>query len=141
MAECREAGKPFGVLVADIDHFKRINDEAGHLVGDDCLRLAAELIADEVGESGTVIRYGGEEFVVLMPGADDARMRACAEAVRARIARSPLTVNGVDLHMTISIGGASAPADRASCATHLLQRADEAMYKAKHDGRNRVVIA
>ena len=141
LSECRRAGRPFGVLVADIDHFKRINDEAGHLVGDDCLRLAADQLIEEVDDAGTVVRYGGEEFVVLMPGADRTALRDCAEAIRARIARSPLLVNGVQLYMTISIGGAIAQADEDIGATTLLQRADEAMYKAKHDGRNRVSMA
>ncbi|SFN49877.1 sensor domain-containing diguanylate cyclase [Dokdonella immobilis] len=141
LEECRAAGKPFSVLVADIDHFKHINDEAGHLVGDDCLRLAASVVGQIVGQGGSVVRYGGEEFVVLLPGVDEPAMRDCAEAIRFRIADSPLTINGESLSMTISIGGATSRADQDGSAMSLLQRADAAMYSAKHDGRNRIAIA
>ena len=109
LAECRAAGKPFSLLVADIDHFKRINDEAGHLVGDDCLRLAADVVGQVVGKGGSVIRYGGEEFVVLLPGIDEAGMRECAETIRAQIRRVyRCLLGGGSRPMTISIGGATA---------------------------------
>ena len=139
--DCRSRCETLGVLVADIDHFKQINDEAGHLVGDDCLHLAANVIARVVGDGGSVVRYGGEEFVVLMPGVDSTRLRDCAESIREAIEQSPLLTNGVPMPMTISIGGALLRADERIGATTLLQRADEAMYKAKHEGRNRVVCA
>jgi two-component system, sensor histidine kinase LadS len=141
LARCRNEGKPLSVLVADIDHFKNINDEAGHLVGDDCLRMAAELIAKVIGKEGTVIRYGGEEFVILLPEMDCEAMQHRAEAIRAELAATPLMVNGVSLAMTISIGGACALAEQSISALSLLQKADEAMYRAKHQGRNRVVVS
>jgi diguanylate cyclase (GGDEF)-like protein len=128
------------VLVADIDHFKRINDEAGHLVGDDCLRMAAELIGRVIGKEGSVVRYGGEEFVILLPGVDAADLRNFAEAIRSVIATSPLAINGDSLAMTISVGGATAQVGDCAAAMALLQKADAAMYKAKHDGRNRIDV-
>lgn len=139
-AGCRAAGQDFSVLVADIDHFKRINDEAGHLIGDDCLHLAASVIEKAVGDSGHVVRYGGEEFVVLLPDINEASMRAKADSIRAALAASPLLANGVPIPMTISIGGAHAAPGDSIAAMDLLQNADAAMYKAKHQGRNRVVV-
>ncbi|TAH43829.1 MAG: diguanylate cyclase [Gammaproteobacteria bacterium] len=138
--DCRAKGRDFSVLVADIDHFKQINDGAGHLIGDDCLHLAASVIERTVGDSGQVVRYGGEEFVVLMPDADETEMRSKANSIRAAIAASPLLTNGVPIPMTISVGGAHAAPGDSITAMDLLQQADEAMYKAKHQGRNRVVV-
>ena len=139
--EALAAGRRFGVLVADIDHFKRVNDEAGHLVGDDCLRLTAAIIEEQVGSNGQVIRYGGEEFVVLLADTDAKSMATIAESIRAEIAERPMMTNGMPIPLTISIGGSLAQPDKRVSAIALLQRADEAMYKAKHDGRNRVVMS
>jgi len=138
--DCRAKGRDFSVLVADIDHFKQINDGAGHLIGDDCLHLAASVIERTVGDSGQVVRYGGEEFVVLMPDVDEIEMRSKANSIRAAIASSPLLTNGVPIPMTISVGGAHAAPGDSIAAMDLLQQADEAMYRAKHQGRNRVVV-
>lgn len=138
--DCRIKGRDFSVLVADIDHFKQINDSAGHLIGDDCLHLAASVIERTVGDSGQVVRYGGEEFVVLMPDADEGEMRTKANSIRAAIAASPLLTNGAPIPMTISVGGAHAAPGDSIAAMDLLQKADEAMFRAKHQGRNRVVV-
>jgi diguanylate cyclase (GGDEF)-like protein len=140
LAECRANSRSLALLVADIDHFKSVNDEAGHLVGDDCLRMVARLIEQLVGQDGSVIRYGGEEFVVILPGFDKSATRGLAESIRIRLAESPLESQGESLRLTISIGGlVSLPNDHDS-AMELLQRADAAMYKAKKEGRNRVVM-
>lgn len=140
LAECRRAGHPFGLLVADIDHFKQVNDEAGHLVGDDCLRLAAATIETVVGQRGSVIRYGGEEFVVLLPGAFRETLAMIGEAIRVAVAGNPLETNGASIPLTISIGAAMSSSSEIFDSTTLLQRADEAMYQAKREGRNRVVV-
>lgn len=141
LAECRATSRSLAVLVADIDHFKRINDETGHLVGDDCLRMVARLIERLVGQDGSVIRYGGEEFVVILPGFDKSATRGLAESIRMKLAESPLVSQGASVRLTISIGGyVSVPADTDS-PMDLLQRADAAMYQAKNEGRNRVVLA
>ena len=136
----RRAGHTFGVLVADIDHFKRVNDEAGHLAGDDCLRLTAATIESVVGDRGHVIRYGGEEFVVLLPDITPETLPLIAERIRAAIAGTAPLSNGSSISPTISIGAAMAASGDAVESTTLLQRADEAMYRAKHEGRNRVVV-
>ncbi|MGB0134446.1 sensor domain-containing diguanylate cyclase [Dokdonella sp.] len=141
VAECRTRSRSLAVLVADIDHFKRVNDEAGHLVGDDCLRMVADLIEKLVGADGSVVRYGGEEFVVILPGFDKTATRGLAESIRIKLAESPLLSQGERLHLTISIGGVVSMAGENDSAMDLLQRADAAMYQAKNDGRNRVVVA
>ncbi len=140
LAECRKTGHAFGVLVADIDHFKQVNDDAGHLVGDDCLRLTASTIEAVVGQHGSVIRYGGEEFVVLLPGVTPDILAAIAEKIRLAVAETPLLANGASIPLTISVGATMAHSNVTMDWTTLLQRADEAMYKAKHEGRNRVVV-
>ncbi|HET9032291.1 MAG TPA: diguanylate cyclase [Dokdonella sp.] len=141
LAASKEAGQAFGVLVADIDHFKRVNDDAGHLAGDDCLRLTATTIEGVVGDRGRVVRYGGEEFVVLVPDTDRDSLFAMAESIRQAIAETEQCVTGSDLSLTISIGAALAPAATTMSSMSLLQSADEAMYRAKREGRNRVALA
>lgn len=141
LAECRAASRSLAVLVADIDHFKQINDEAGHLKGDDCLRMVASQIERLVGQDGSVIRYGGEEFVVILPGFDKSATRGLAESIRMKLAESPLVCQGERLHLTISIGGVVSMAKDNDTPMELLQRADSAMYQAKKEGRNRVVMA
>jgi two-component system, sensor histidine kinase LadS len=141
LAESQVAGRAFAVLVVDIDHFKRVNDETGHLVGDDCLRLAASIIAKHVGSGGSLIRYGGEEFVVLLNDTDAEAAYATAESIRAAVASTPLAVNGSEVSLTVSVGVALAAAGSGIAPLDLLQRADEAMYSAKNRGRNEVVVA
>jgi diguanylate cyclase (GGDEF)-like protein len=136
-----------GLLVLDLDHFKLINDRHGHLVGDHVLAAVAAAVRAEVRDDDIVGRFGGEEFVVLLPGADgdeDARLAAVtvAERIRKRVAalsvEVPETRGGVVVDtLTVSIGGATFPAEGADLA-HLLEVADTAMYAAKRAGRNTV---
>lgn len=140
LAESRKAGHAFGVLVADIDHFKHVNDEAGHLVGDECLRLTAATIEAVVAGRGSVIRYGGEEFVVLLPDTDREKLAGMAEEIRKAVATTPLLSHGTPIALSISVGAALTDAEARISPTSLLKRADEAMYEAKHKGRNHVVI-
>jgi two-component system, sensor histidine kinase LadS len=139
LAESHAAGHTFAVLVVDIDHFKRVNDEAGHLVGDDCLRLTASIIARHAGAGGSLIRYGGEEFVVLLPDTDAEAALATAESIRAAVASTPM-INGSEISLTVSVGVALASAGSGIAPLDLLQRADEAMYSAKNRGRNQVAV-
>jgi diguanylate cyclase (GGDEF)-like protein len=138
--------RPSTVLVLDLDHFKLVNDRFGHLVGDQVLAAVAASVQDEVRDEDIVGRFGGEEFVVLLRGADDDDPRsganAVAERIRERIARlriavpgpqGPLIVEG----LTVSIGGATMPRDGRDLAG-LLEIADAAMYQAKRAGRNLV---
>jgi diguanylate cyclase (GGDEF)-like protein len=134
------------VLVLDLDHFKLVNDQHGHLVGDQVLAAVAEAVRAEVRDDDLVGRFGGEEFVVLLRGDEGAGSRSAAEAVaeriRLRVAGLRVRVPGlhdpyvVD-HLTVSIGGATLPDDGQDLGG-LLEAADAAMYQAKHAGRNQI---
>lgn len=143
VAQARERSAPIALLMLDIDHFKRINDSHGHLAGDDCLRAVAEVLRRHVREGDDfVARYGGEEFVVLLPGAarEDAARRA--EILRKEIAALRIDGHGEPITLTISIGLAALDGqDIHSGPDKLIRAADAALYKAKRDGRNRLVCA
>jgi two-component system cell cycle response regulator len=134
--------KPLSVLVLDIDHFKTINDQHGHLVGDDVLREFSRRVRKAVRGIDLTSRMGGEEFVVAMPDTDAALAMLVGERLRERIANDPfLTSDGAgSIAVTVSIGVASLISDDDTPEA-LLKRADEALYKAKRDGRNRVAAA
>jgi two-component system cell cycle response regulator len=132
-------GKPLTVLVIDIDYFKSINDTYGHDAGDDVLREFAIRIKKSVRGIDLACRYGGEEFVVLMPETDMAVATMVAERLRRRIAGEPFLIqqSARRVEVTISIGLATLLPEEG--APGLLKRADQALYRAKRDGRNRVV--
>jgi len=133
-------GKPIAALVVDIDYFKAVNDTHGHDAGDDVLREFALRIRKAIRNIDLACRYGGEEFVIVMPETDMAVASMVAERLRRRIATEPFAIQqGTrNLEVTISIGIAalSGPDDNAA---GILKRADTALYRAKRDGRNRVV--
>ena len=135
--ELRNAsGQPVALLLLDLDHFKRINDTHGHLVGDDCLNVAARCIEDVVlPRGGIVARFGGEEFVAVLPGMDAQQALQVAEAVRLRIHQTPVDNNGRGIHLSASIGVHTATGERAT-PEDVIRLADEALYRAKDDGRN-----
>jgi diguanylate cyclase (GGDEF)-like protein/PAS domain S-box-containing protein len=127
--------QPFGLLFLDIDHFKQINDEIGHDAGDQVLRMVARTLQRNVRNDDTLARWGGEEFIVLLVNIDRKGLETAAEKLRILIENSHLTVNGKEIHVTISIGATLAsPADTI---TSLVQRADQKMYQSKQAGRNR----
>jgi two-component system cell cycle response regulator len=132
--------KPLALLIVDIDFFKAINDTHGHDAGDDVLREFAIRLKKSIRGIDLACRYGGEEFVIVMPETDMAVATVVAERIRRRIASDPFTVsNGATaISVTISIGLA-ALASRDDNAASILKRADQALYRAKRDGRNRVV--
>jgi len=132
-------GEPVALLVIDIDHFKKINDSFGHGVGDEVLREFAVRLASNVRAIDLPVRFGGEEFVVVMPETELVDAHRIAERIRLHVAGSPFRVlDGEELlTVTISIGvAASLPTDNQA---KLIRRADEAMYEAKAHGRNRVI--
>src|SRR6516165_7666298 len=132
-------GKPMTLLIIDIDHFKVINDTFGHDAGDDVLREFAIRLRKSTRGIDLACRYGGEEFVVVMPETDKAVATVVAERIRRRIASEPFPIQKGTrtLDVTISIGiAALAPDDDAAA---VIKRADQALYRAKRDGRNRVV--
>jgi len=140
LSDVREGGGPVAVAMLDVDHFKRINDELTHAVGDQVLRVLAEILSDAVTRipGGTVARIGGEEFLLVVPGVADATVSGLCEKVRVAIAAHDWSPISADLTVTASLGVAFAPAD-ADTSAALVRAADVRMYVAKRDGRNRVV--
>jgi two-component system cell cycle response regulator len=135
-------GKPLALMLLDIDFFKAINDNYGHDAGDDVLREFAVRIRKSIRGIDLACRYGGEEFVVVMPETDLQVAGVVAERLRCSIAADPFAVNkGTNrIDVTISVGLATMHPDGEAIAD-VLKRADTALYRAKHDGRNRVVAA
>ena len=133
-------GKPLTVLVLDIDYFKSVNDTYGHDAGDDVLREFSMRLKKSIRGIDLACRYGGEEFVVVMPDTDMAVAAAVAERVRRGIATEsfPISQGKQAIEVTISIGIASLTSTTDTSAD-ILKRADLALYRAKRDGRNRVV--
>jgi diguanylate cyclase (GGDEF)-like protein len=146
LGRAERQGTPTGVLVIDMDRFKQINDSYGHLAGDAALRAVAEVLADELRGYDAVGRFGGEEFVALLPAADARESMNVAERLRSRIEATTVVVEGRDgrgprrVHMTASVGVASALASAADL-DDLIRTADDALYAAKHSGRNAVRLA
>ena len=135
-------GKALSLVLTDIDFFKSINDTHGHDVGDEVLREFGDRIRRSIRGADMACRYGGEEFVLILPDSDQQSAAAIAERLRARMDHDPIPVVGgqKNLTITISLGVATiqGPDDTAEA---ILKRADEALYKAKRDGRNRVMLA
>jgi two-component system cell cycle response regulator len=135
-------GKPLALMILDIDYFKAINDTYGHDAGDDVLREFAVRIRKSIRGIDLACRYGGEEFVIVMPETDLHVAGMVAERLRRSIAGEPFAVNKATkrIDVTISIG-LSMLERKGEAITDVLKRADTALYRAKHDGRNRVVSA
>jgi diguanylate cyclase (GGDEF)-like protein len=129
-----------GFMIADIDHFKRLNDTYGHQFGDTVLRRVAQLLKAGVYETDFVGRYGGEEFGIVLPRADSAGLLRKAETIRARIAAEVFSQGLEKVRLTVSIGIAHFPRDGAG-PEELIAAADKALYAAKESGRDRVVDA
>jgi diguanylate cyclase (GGDEF)-like protein len=130
-------GTALGVALADVDHFKQINDGHSHAVGDRVLECVARLLGDRMRETDLVARYGGEEFLFCLVGMDEARAAEFCEQLRLAVERHPWAQLSPGLQVTISVG--LAVRRHESTVAALLQRADACLYRAKHLGRNRVV--
>jgi len=136
----RRYSRPFAAAMIDIDHFKRVNDERGHAAGDEVLRAVVNSTSDALRGSDLFGRWGGEEFVVLLPETDLGAAHRVLERVRAAVAATPFAVgDGPPVSVSISIGVAEWTGIEA--LETLVQRADQALYTAKHQGRNRVELA
>ena len=141
MADCRAKGQPLSLAFCDIDHFKRLNDLHGHETGDRVLRFVAQLMAKHFRRSGTVGRFGGEEFVVMFPGVEADAARAIVDKCRAALAELPLYAASTGDRIgavSFTAGVALLGADEGMA--DLLRRADELLYRGKGEGRNRVVL-
>lgn len=128
--------RPLSVLMCDIDHFKDFNDRFGHGGGDLMLTRFAHILRT-LCENNVAARYGGEEFSVLLPETSSAEALALAEKIRVCVEQEPFQIRREEVRMSVSIGTATIPQDTLDAET-LIQKADEALYKAKRSGRNRV---
>lgn len=137
IARCSREHAPLSVLLLDIDHFKRINDEYGHPVGDAVLQQLGRTLGAEARASDVVCRYGGEEFLLVLPGMTLQNAVGRAKKLRELCERQPLTTSQGDLKITISLGVACFP-EHGNTVSVLLRHADQALYLAKQNGRNRV---
>lgn len=135
---CAQNCAPTAVMVADIDHFKRVNDTYGHLVGDTTLKMVADCMAKHLRPHDLLVRYGGEEFAMLLPNTDTDEAQHVAERLRTSIAESEIANEGTPFQVTISIG--IAPTHGEVPIDELIGEADQALYRAKELGRNRVEI-
>ena len=135
----RRQRSPFSLIIFDIDRFKAINDEYGHLVGDDVLKALTDCAQQTIRSSDMLFRYGGEEFVVLLNNTSDRGASLLAERLRKAVEKLTWRANGKLIEPTISLGVATLK-NRES-GEHLLMRADTALYQAKGNGRNQVVDA
>lgn len=128
------------LLVLDIDHFKKFNDTYGHLVGDDCLKMVSQCIQKFITRpQDLAARYGGEEFVVLLPETPMSGALQVAERIRMEIEKTAFPVSGDVVHLSVSIGVCSVSPAKADSTKEIFKWADEALYEAKGQGRNRVV--
>lgn len=135
------SGEPALLLMLDIDHFKNVNDTHGHPVGDQVLQAVARALSDCVRPMDTVARFGGEEFVIILPNCQGHYGQQVAERLRETVSSSSVKLGtGEQLKVTISIGGAYAPRWVRSTPELWLDRADIELYRAKTEGRNRVCI-
>jgi diguanylate cyclase (GGDEF)-like protein len=135
------AGEPALLLVLDIDHFKKVNDTHGHAAGDLVIQSVAAALQDCVRPMDTVARVGGEEFAIILPNCPPAFGQTVAERIRNKVASQPVAlVGGSALAVTVSVGGAFAPQWVRSSPTLWMDRADQQLYRAKAEGRNRTCL-
>jgi diguanylate cyclase (GGDEF)-like protein len=140
MERTRRSRSSVGLLMIDIDHFKAINDAYGHLAGDDVLRQVAQRISETTRPYDIAGRYGGEEFLLVLPGCDGEQTLNCAERIRTHIHSHAFRISESEVNVSISLGGTVATDSWAHLETEMLSIADEALYEAKHQGRNRTVF-
>jgi diguanylate cyclase (GGDEF)-like protein len=138
LARSARSGEPLAVIMADIDHFKQINDRHGHPAGDAALAEVARRLRQGVRAQDAAGRYGGEEFLLVLAGCDGAAAARVAEELRAGVAGEPVGAGGTQLAVTLSLGVAAIPGVTDRSAAALVAAADQALYRAKSAGRNRV---
>jgi diguanylate cyclase (GGDEF)-like protein len=140
MRACRD-GTSLGIILADIDHFKKINDHYGHLAGDVVLREIAHRLRASVRAYDSVGRYGGEEFLIVLPACDRSAAYRTAERLRNAVSSTPVSIPEGRLEVTISLGVSTNAVGEAACLETVVRAADEALYQAKAAGRNCAVLA
>ncbi len=136
-ADCKNKKQPLSVLMFDIDHFKLINDTYGHTTGDMVLKKLTFLIQNSIRETDTLVRIGGEEFILLMPGTLRQSAEATAEKIRKKIELNAFEEKGAQIPVTISIGLLQYTDESLDL---VIEKVDKALYQAKHNGRNQVSV-
>ena len=139
-AQASRDQRPVALLMVDIDHFKRVNDTYGHLAGDAVLVAVATCLSQGLRAQDAMGRYGGEEFLIVLPGTDTAGAARLAEHLRQRVEKMVVPWAGQEVRVSISIGVHAQVPDGASRADAMIETADQAMYAAKRAGRNRVEV-
>jgi diguanylate cyclase (GGDEF)-like protein len=137
-AKYKRSGKPYSILLLDVDHFKRVNDRFGHASGDKALLHITDVLKKNVRGQDSIARWGGEEFIILLPYTDISDASVVAEKIRAAVENAPLMLNNITIHCTITLGIASIKDFDSfeDCVSH----ADMMLYKGKESGRNRVMF-
>ena len=138
-ARARRSGESLGFIMIDLDHFKSVNDTYGHQAGDAALKHTADLLKTRARASDILIRYGGEEFLAVLPDTDLPGAVELANSLRERVQNNPLTYGDVEVQLRASLGVAVLPPDQDIDVREMIDRADKALYAAKERGRNRVV--
>ncbi|WP_059172174.1 diguanylate cyclase [Bacillus sp. FJAT-27445] len=138
VSAAKQTGEPLSLLAIDIDHFKSINDRYGHPDGDKILKQLGEILNASAGNRGIAARNGGEEFSMILPNTSEIFAKEIAEEVRKKVETYPFAISGESrIHITVSIGIATYP-DTTTAIDYLLKKADDSLYRAKNEGRNRV---
>jgi two-component system, cell cycle response regulator len=137
----RRSGDPLSVAMVDLDRFKQVNDTYGHPTGDVILYETARILKETAREIDMVGRYGGEEFIVVLPDTGEEEAAQFAERVRSTVGEYVFRDDATEVRMTLSAGVAAHPGDDTDGPDHLLRRADQALYAAKENGRNQVIRA
>ena len=140
--ELRRQGRlsgPLSLILTDIDFFKKVNDNYGHPVGDIVLKGVSKIIKETLRDIDIPARYGGEEFAIVLPGTDGPGAKIIAERLRNAVREKSFTADDKNFNVSISMGIAVSPAD-AKRKEDLIEKADQALYHAKHNGRNQSVL-
>jgi diguanylate cyclase (GGDEF)-like protein len=140
LARSKRENAPLAALMVDLDHFKKVNDTMGHLGGDAVLREASRRIHSVIRSYDAAGRYGGEEFLVLLPGCDREAAHLRADQLRLAICDQPINADGQEIVLTASIGVAARSRGGTGSPDELVKAADDALYRAKEGGRNRVEL-
>lgn len=141
LARSEREERPLGLLLADLDKFKSVNDNYGHCAGDAVLREAVRRMQSSIRPYDAIGRYGGEEFLIVLPGCDEACTFGQAERLRRELSQDELRIGETPLRLTASFGATSAIPGIRTPGELLIRTADEALYRAKREGRDRVVYA
>ncbi|MFH1113475.1 MAG: GGDEF domain-containing protein [Pseudomonadota bacterium] len=141
IARHKREKRPLGLIMADIDHFKHFNDAYGHLAGDAVLREASRRLESNVRPYDFVGRFGGEEFVVVVPGCGGQEASGIAERLRLAISQTPMETSEGVFHVTLSLGVTVVDSGREADSDSMIREADEALYRAKNGGRNQVEVS